>query len=169
MNRKRIYGLVGIVVILTTLGIASAGITSQVGEVITVLDSIFGQQQIHFGDITGGGYIPALNDPKAHATFGIVGNDGERGQGSVEYQDHGPANLNIKSINIIAVVTTADKTKGSIIGSATVNGEGSYPFILYVEDNGEPGKGVDKFEISIPTYPHLNGAILSGGNIQIHS
>src|SRR3989304_1713433 len=168
MNRKKIYGLIGIFVVLTTLGIASA-VTSQVGDVITVLDLVFGPFQIHFGDITGGGHIPALNDPKAHATFGIVGQGDDRGQGSVEYQDHGPAKLNIKSTNIIAVVTTADKTKGSIIGSATVNGDGTYPFILYVEDNGEPGKGVDKFEISLPTYPHLNGAILSGGNIQIHS
>ena len=126
----------------------------------------------HKGKITGGGYIPALGAPTAKATFGIVGqypDSSNTAQGSVEYQDHGPANLNIKSINITTVATTTDKTKGIITGYATVNGAGSYPFIVYVEDNGEPGKGVDVFNISLPTYPYSNGANLSYGNIQIHS
>lgn len=146
---------------MAALGIASAEITSRTGDVINILDVILGPLQIQLGDINGGGSIPALNDPNAKATFAI----GEGG--NIEYHDHGPAKLNIKSTSITSVVTTTDKTKGSIIGTATVNGAGSYTFILYVEDNGEPGKGVDKFEISLPTYPYLNGNILSGGNIQI--
>ncbi len=48
-----------------------------------------------------------------------------------------------------------------------MNGAGSYPFVVYVEDNAESGKGTDVFKISLPTYPYSNGAILSGGNIQI--
>lgn len=126
----------------------------------------------HKGKIIGGGYIPALGAPTAKATFGIVGqypDSSNTAQGSVEYQDHGPANLNVKSINITTVATTMDKTNGIITGYATVNGAGSYPFIVYVEDNGEPGKGVDVFNISLPTYPYSNGANLSDGNIQIHS
>ena len=62
-----------------------------------------------------------------------------------------------------------DKKKGVITGLAQVNGAGSYPFVVYVEDNAEPGKGTDVFKISLPTYPYSNGAILSSGNIQIHS
>lgn len=161
MNRKKIFSLVGIVVILAALGMASGEITSQTGDVINVLDLVLGPLQIQLGDINGGGSIPALNDPNAKATFAI----GEGG--NIEFQDHGPAKLNIKSTSITAVVTTMDKTKGSIIGTATVNGAGPYSFIIYVEGNGKPGKGVDKFEISIPTYPYLNGNVLSGGNIQI--
>lgn len=123
----------------------------------------------HKGDITGGGWINITGDPKA--TFGIVGHypdSSNTAQGSVEYQDHN-ASLNIKSINITTVATTLDKKKGVITGLAQVNGAGSYPFVVYVEDNAEPGKGADVFNISLPTYPYSNGAILSGGNIQIHS
>ncbi len=138
---------------------------------ITSGAAIAGQDfgNFHKGDITGGGWINVTGDPKA--TFGIVGHypgSGDTAQGNVQYQDHN-ASLNIKSINITAVSTTLDKTKGVITGFATVNGAGSYPFVVYVVDNTEPGVGADVFRISLPTYPYSNGAILSGGNIQIHS
>jgi hypothetical protein len=134
------------------------------GAVITKQD--FGN--FHKGKITGGGWISIKGDPKA--TFGIVGQypDGNTAQGNVEYQDH-KANLNIKSIQINTVATTLDNKKGSITGLAQVNGAGSYPFVVYVEDNGEPGKDIDVFNISLPTYTYSNGDILNGGNIQIHS
>lgn len=123
----------------------------------------------HKGKITGGGWITIPSgDPKA--TFGIVGqypDSKSAAQGNVEYQDH-IANLNIKSIQINTVATTLDKKKGAITGLVQVNGAGSYPFVVYVEDNAEPGKGIDVFKISVPAYPYLNGAILTGGNIQIH-
>jgi hypothetical protein len=123
----------------------------------------------HKGKISGGGWISITGDPKA--TFGIAGqyiNSKSAAQGNVEYQDH-KANLNIKSIQINSSSTTLDKKKGTITGLAQVNGKGSYPFVIYVEDNAEPGKGIDVFKISLPTYPYSNEAILSGGNIQIHS
>ncbi len=144
-------------------GIYMVTITSE--AVITGQD--FGN--FHKGKITGGGWINITGDPKA--TFGIVGqypDASNTANGSVEYQDH-IAKLNIKSIQINTVATTLDKKKGAITGLAQVNGAGSYPFVVYVEDNAEPGKGADVFMISLPTYPYSNGTILSGGNIQIHS
>jgi hypothetical protein len=144
-------------------GFYTVTITSE--AVITGQD--FGN--FHKGKITGGGWINITGDPKA--TFGFVGqypDASNTANGSVEYQDH-IANLNIKSIQINTVATTLDKKKGAITGLAQVNGAGSYPFVVYVEDNAEPGKGADVFMISLPTYPYSNGAILSGGNIQIHS
>lgn len=123
----------------------------------------------HKGKITGGGWISIIGDPKA--TFGIDGqypDSKSEAQGNVEYQDH-IKNLNIKSTKINTVATTLNKKKGVITGLATVNGAGSYPFEVYVEDNGEPGKGNDVFKISLPGLPYSNGAILNGGNIQIHS
>lgn len=122
----------------------------------------------HKGKITGGGWITITGDPKA--TFGIEGQyqGSKSAQGNVEYQDH-KANLNIKSIQINTVTTTLDNKKGAITGLAQVNGVGSYPFVVYVEDNGEPGEGTDVFKISLPTYTYSNGGILNGGNIQIHS
>ena len=130
-------------------------------------------EEINFGNfkkgkITAGGWIPAPNEPKA--TFGLVGQypgNKDMPKGNVEYQDH-VAGLNIKSIQINTVATTMDKTKGVITGLAQVNGEGAYPFMAYVEDNGEPGKGTDVFMINLPTYPYSNGDILGFGNVQIH-
>jgi hypothetical protein len=123
----------------------------------------------HKGKITGGGYIPIKGDPKA--TFGIVGqypNIKSGAQGNVEYQDHA-AGLNIKSTEIDSVATTLDNKKGAITGKVMINKDGPYPFVVYVEDNGEPGKSVDIFNISVdsPT-PYTNGAILNSGNVQIH-
>ncbi|MCK4827817.1 hypothetical protein KA005_69455 [bacterium] len=146
----------------TTTGTYEVTIVS--GTIIKKLD--FGN--FKKGKITGGGYIPAPDGPKA--TFGLVGqypNGKDTAIGNVEYQDH-TANLNIKSIQINTVAITMDKTKGVITGLAQVNGAGSYPFEVYIEDNGEPGKGTDVFRINLPTYPYSNGDVLSFGNIQIH-
>ncbi len=101
----------------------------------------------HKGKITGGGWINITGDPKA--TFGIVGqypDSSNNASGDVEYQDHN-ASLNIKSIKIktVATTTTFDKKKGVITGLARVNGAGSYPFVVYIEDNAEPGRGADVF------------------------
>lgn len=126
----------------------------------------------HKGKITGGGWI-SIPKGDTKATFGLVGqypDSSNTAQGNVEYQDH-VANLNVKSTEIDSVATTTDGKIGVITGIAQVNGAGSFPFTVYVEDNGEPGKGVDVFEISLPTYPYSSGAplVLSSGNIQIHS
>lgn len=48
--------------------------------------------------------------------------------------------------------TLTPNKKGWISGSATVNGVGSYPFEIYVEDNADPSDGKDVFKISLPTY-----------------
>lgn len=131
-----------------------------------ITDVDFGN--FHKGKIIGGGWISITEDPKA--TFGISSQysaNKDTATGSVEYQDH-KSNLTIKSIQINTSATTLDKKKGAITGLAQVNGNGSYPFVVYVEDNGETGKSTDVFKISLLTYPYSNGAVLSSGNIQIH-
>lgn len=151
--------------IQTTPATGSVKVQMLGGNIVTGKD--FGN--FHKGKITGGGSISIKGDPRA--TFGLVGQySGSNGvaQGNVEYQDHA-TNLNIKSIQINTVATTLDKKKGVITGLAQVNGAGSYPFVVYVEDNGEPGKGVDMFNISVALpIPYKNGAVLSSGNVQIH-
>lgn len=163
----------GTYVISETLKIGWIQTTPTKGNYTVVITSgtnISGQDfgNFHKGKITGGGSIDIAG---RRATFGIIGHypdSSNTAQGDIEYQDH-IANLNIKSIQINTVATTLDKKKGVITGLAQVNGIGSYPFVVYVEDNAEPGVGTDVFNISLPTYPYSNGAVLSGGNIQIHS
>lgn len=64
----------------------------------------------------------------------------------MEYQDH-DAGLNIKTSIITAVVVTA--TQAGMFGRATVNGAGSFDFVVDVDDLGEPGAGIDRFKIQL--------------------
>ena len=60
-------------------------------------------------------------------------------------------------------------TQASIFGNATVDGTGSHPFQIDVQDNGEPGKGRDHYRMRIPDIGYDSGDhILRGGNVQIH-
>src|SRR4029077_15197684 len=68
-----------------------------------------------------------------------------------------------------------DDKHATIKGMATVNGASGYTFDVHMEDNGEPGRGADRFriELSGPTsYDSnayaANGGLLTGGNIPVH-
>jgi hypothetical protein len=122
--------------------------------------------------ITNGGWIIADNLDKA--TFG--GNartDGEgNASGNEEYQDHGPADpLNLHG-NVLVVVCEppTSPTAATIYGKATVDGEGDYFYRIKVQDNGEGGKGVDRYGILIGTAPMYSSGdqLLKGGNVQVH-
>jgi hypothetical protein len=116
--------------------------------------------------VTGGGRITAHNGDKG--TFG--GNAMADGlQGEEEYQDHGPAQaMNVHSIEIQAVVCSADGTKASIFGTATIDGGGSFNFRIDVADNGEPGSS-DTYRIRLSNgYDSGVQTLAKGGNIQIH-
>lgn len=82
-------------------------------------------------------------------------------KGNIKYRDNSK-NLNIKSIQINTVATSLDKRKGTITGLAKINDAGSYPFIIYVEDDLQN----EIFDISLPTYPYKNEVILNSGEIQ---
>ena len=113
---------------------------------------------------TDGGSIPI---PGGIGTFGIVAMGSSTGlaQGRVEYQDH-VTGMNIKSTVLTAIVVTG--THARIFGKATINGSGSYDFVVDVDDLGEPGIGVDKFGIQLSDGYTAGPARLTAGNIQVH-
>lgn len=113
--------------------------------------------------ITGGGWIQVVLDK---GTFGLVAKaaDEDTSSGNVTYQDHGPQPRTVKSSNITSV--TVDGNCAQILGTATVNGSGSFGFQVNVCDNGEPGTA-DTFSISMSD-GYFAGGTLLGGNIQIH-
>lgn len=115
--------------------------------------------------VTNGGRFTATNGDKA--TFG--GNAKADGlQGQEEYQDHGPAtDINVHSIEILAVTCNASGTAASIFGTATVDGAGSFDFRIDVADNGEPGR-TDTYRIRLSNGYDSGTHTFSGGNIQIH-
>jgi hypothetical protein len=109
----------------------------------------------------------SIRIPGGIGTFGIVAMATSKGfvSGDVEYQDH-VTGMNVKSTVLTAIVVTG--THARIFGKATINGSGSYDFVVDVDDLGEPGIGVDKFGIQISNGYNAGPALLSGGNIQIH-
>ncbi len=115
--------------------------------------------------VTYGGRITAANGDKA--TFG--GNaKGSGPSGQEEYQDHGPAVvMNVHSIDVQAVVCSADGTSASIFGTATIDGTGSVDFRIDVTDLGEPGSS-DTYRIRLSNGYDSGTQTLSGGNVQIH-
>ena len=118
--------------------------------------------------ISDGGWITALNTDMA--TFGGNAKVSLSGvsSGQQEYQDHGPVlPLTAKAIDVQAVVCSADRTRSSLFGNATVNGSGSFEYEIDLQDNGEPGTN-DMYRIFIPGAPYDSGLQkLQGGNVQI--
>ena len=127
--------------------------------------------------VTGGGWIiaevtntpPDLNDKKTFG-FNVQMVSTEQYKGELQYVDHDFGYV-VHSTSIDSLTISVDGTTASFTGSCRVNGVKGYSFTVNVEDNGEPGVGVDRFQISI-NGPGLNyytdNPLLSGGNIQIH-
>jgi hypothetical protein len=120
--------------------------------------------------ITNGGWIIAANGDRA-SFGGNARTDGEgSASGNEEYQDHGPATpMNVKG-NVLAVVceTVPPTNSATIYGEATIDGAGSFIYRLRVEDNGDGGKGVDKYWITLDNGYTSGNQTLQGGNVQIH-
>ena len=77
--------------------------------------------------------------------------------------------MNVHSINVLAMVCSITTFGAAqIFGEATIDGSGNYIYRIDVEDNNEPGKGFDKYQIRL-SKPYDSGKhVLEGGNVQIH-
>ena len=118
--------------------------------------------------ITNGGWITANNGDRGSFGGNAKVSSGGSPSGQEQYQDHGPVQpLMAKSLSIAAIVCSDDRTQATIIGSASVNGSGSYEYEIDVTDGGEPGTN-DTYGIRIPGVAYDSGEQnLGGGNIQI--
>ena len=126
------------------------------------------------GKITGGGSVDS-----GVRNFGFVVQPNAQGpgfKGNLEFQDKSANNINLHSTSITLISVFANK--GMFQGTATRNGVSGFRFRVDVEDNGEPGAGVDKFRIQISgpggfgydsnNFATKGGLLDKGGNIQIH-
>ena len=113
--------------------------------------------------ITGGGWIDAV---LGKGTFGLTAKVDSAGNpsGNLTYQDHGIQDRTVKSTAITSVSVSGNCAQ--ILGTATVNGGGSFGFQVQVCDNGEPGTS-DTFSINMSD-GYIAAGTLRGGNIQIH-
>jgi hypothetical protein len=133
------------------------------------------------GFVTGGGWILPEDDgfntwPDVRANFGFNAKYkmGEpRGNILFRYTDR---HIKLKSKSIEQLVI-AGGSVAHFMGWARVNRENGYWFCAKAVDNGQPGSGVDTFEIDIwapgvlpeeePT--ETVGGVLRGGNIKVHT
>jgi hypothetical protein len=118
--------------------------------------------------ITDGGWITALNTDRA-SFGGNAKSDNGMLSGSQTYQDHGPIQpMTVKSTNVLAVVCDSNFTNASIFGQATINGSGSYPYRILVQDLDKTNPLLsDTYGIFLPGY-YSGEKPLGGGNITIH-
>lgn len=116
--------------------------------------------------ITNGGWIIAMNGDRA--SFGgnaKVDEDGNA-SGQENYQDHGPATPFHLHGDVLVVVCNSP-TSATIFGEATIDGSGEHTYRIDVQDNGEPGKDVDRYRMQVNAYDS-GDQVLRGGNVQIH-
>jgi hypothetical protein len=118
--------------------------------------------------ITGGGWIIT---PYGKGTFG-VGGGLKNGQlwGHLEYHDHG-SGLNVHGTGVTAYGIIPGTNIREIQGTAEINGQGGYTYIVDVADNGEPGRN-DVFQITLSNGYGAGSTLmgdLGGGNIQLHT
>jgi hypothetical protein len=117
--------------------------------------------------IADNGKITALNGDSA--TFhGHAKLTASNVRGRQRYRDHGPAQpLRMESINLLAVICNADRTKATLFGDATIDGSGVFKYRIRVKDMGEPGRGQDQYGILLSNGYFSGHRTLQKGNVQI--
>jgi hypothetical protein len=114
--------------------------------------------------VSDGGWIRPSSGGKA--TFG--GNAQARAgvpSGEQLYADHA-ARLTVKSIELLAVVCSADRGTATLYGRARVDGQGEQLFRIVLHDGGEPS-GADTYGILLSGGYYSGDQPLAGGNVQI--
>ena len=101
--------------------------------------------------------------PGGFANFGFVAQADGSPSGQLEYQNHA-SNVNVHSVSIASLSISGNSATFS--GTCTKNGA-PCTFTVNVQDNGEPGHGVDQFSIVVDGGP-AEGGTITKGNIQIH-
>ena len=131
------------------------------------------------GYVTGGGWINSPVDASkskmalaGKATFGFNAkykNASSAPDGNVEFQFNA-VGMNFKASSFQWLVVNAAGTSAQLTGSGTINGQGSYTFMMWATDNGN----TDTFRIRITNNStnedvYDNGdQLLGGGSIVIH-
>jgi hypothetical protein len=115
--------------------------------------------------VTGGGWITGTPSG-AKGNFGVAGGDRKQGLwGHLNYIDHGNG-MHVKATSITGYAIL-DATTRQITGSAEINAQSGFTFVVVVSDKGEPGRN-DTFSISLSNGYHAAGNLI-GGNIQLHN
>ena len=121
--------------------------------------------------VTGGGWIVSPSDPNAKADFAVAGGI-KNGSfwGHLMFLDHGNR-LRVKGTAVTGygVYDPFGSNGRQALGSADVGGT-TDSYEADVADDGEPGRGVDRFRLLLNGAPVTtpDDEFLAGGNIQLH-
>jgi len=114
--------------------------------------------------VTGGGWITTSSGSRGN--FAVAGGlKNGAFWGHLTYIDHGNPTMKVKGTAVTAYVPTGE-TSRRIAGDADIDGNGG-SYVADVTDGGEPGRGVDTFNLSLST-GYNEGGPIGGGNIQLH-
>ncbi len=115
------------------------------------------------GKVTGGGTISGGRNFGFNAKTKAAGVDGR-----ITY-DSGNGGINLRGT---ADALSIDGAEATFSGPCELDGSTPCTYTAVVEDNGEPGSGVDRFSIQVfdalGQLVHSADELLSGGNIQVH-
>ena len=116
-------------------------------------------------DVTNGGWMIANNGDKV--SFGGTVHTDKAGapSGQEQYTDS-PANLNVHSIDILAVTCSTNQELADIYGTATINGSGSHFFRIELTDP-DSTNGSDTYWIILDT-GYDSGSHPIHGNVEMH-
>lgn len=84
-------------------------------------------------------------------------------KGEIEYEDKATG-IKFKSITLDGLAVTG--SRAVIQGTGILNKTTIVQFTLTVQDNGEPGKNRDTFELALSN-GYTNGGTLTEGNIRV--
>jgi hypothetical protein len=114
--------------------------------------------------VTGGGWINGPSGSKANfAVAGGVKNGAFWGH--LLYIDHGTG-MKVKGTGVTMYTVGATPTTRHIEGTSDINGTAG-TYAVDAADNGDPGRGVDGFFITLSN-GYKAGGLLGGGKIQLH-
>ena len=124
--------------------------------------------------VSSGGWLFVSPTSSAWATWSAnAGCRNGRLSGSVVYEDH-LSNFHLNSTEITGYLVDPSRPNArDICGRARVNGSAiEVRFRVHVEDNGEPGRGSDRFAIVIDNWHSPDRFYVASGtvwgNVQLH-
>src|SRR3989475_3174543 len=168
------------------ISIVSIGLLVIASHPVSAGISLPPPDQVACDFVTGGGFIVGSSGPPvsslpagARANFG-VGGGVKNGAfwGHLEYNDHStnpPMQVHGTGVTGYLLGTNNPSTDRVITGTARINGVDGFTYMVEVTDNGEPGRGTDKFSITLSNGGEFYEAgsnygdgPIAGGNIQLH-
>ena len=113
--------------------------------------------------VTGGGWFRGTPSG-ARGNFGFEVRDSL--SGNLNYHDDG-LGMHVVATSITSFTVVLANRIVRVQGTCTIDGVGGFTFTAELQDDGEPGRNIDTFTLTLSNGYNARGTVL-GGNIQAH-